>query len=171
LALRLAAVAVAAAALAAAGQAAAPRPYWFGSTFEGLDAERGADPSTPTWIYGKCVPAPDAGCLPPLQVQNWSLSRRHPNRYVRAIKCVRGTIKRVPAAVFETTGGLEIYAGRTVIYIVGRKTAQVMRSVRALRPHGAGRLTIRLAAPPASVPKALRRCRRGNLQQALEAVA
>lgn len=170
MALRLAAAVIAFAALAAAGEAAAPRAYWFGATFEDLVVEPSTgDASTPTWIYGKCVPTPDAGCLPPLQVQNWALRRRHPARYVRAIRCVRGTVKRVPAAVFETTGGLEVYAGQTVIFIVGRNTAQVMRSARAIRPHGASRASLRLAAPPASVPRSLRRCRRGNLQQALQA--
>jgi hypothetical protein len=149
-----------------------PREFWVGPSFQNMPAARHAEnPSVPTFIYGKCLPAPQGGCLPPLQIQNWHLRKRHPSRYVRAIRCVRGTIKRVPAAVFQTTGGLEVYAGRTVVFIVAREPANVLAAARALRPYGATRSPVRLAAPPAGVPKALRRCRRGNLQKALEAGA
>jgi hypothetical protein len=157
-------------ALGLAGSAVAATPpdrtYWVGSSFDGLPlTHRDAT----TYIYGTCEPRPDAGCAPPLQVQNWTLRQRHPARFTRAASCVRGVIRGRPAAVFSTSGGMELYVGRTVVVIFARP-ARVIRTARALRPYPSETIPARLARPPVGVQRTLvKRCRRGDLAKALQA--
>jgi hypothetical protein len=150
----------------AAAASAPARTYWLGSSFDGLALEHG---DRTTYIYGTCVPPPDGGCAPPLQVQNWTLHQRHPSMFTRAARCVRGVIRGRPAAVFSTSGGIEVYIGRTVVVLFGYPVNRVMRATRALRPHPSQVVPARLARPPASVQSTLvARCRRGDLAAALK---
>jgi hypothetical protein len=143
------------------------RTYWVGSSFAGLPLTH---KDATTYIYGTCEPPRDGGCAPPLQVQNWTLQQRHPSRFARAIRCVRGVVRGRPAAVFESSGGIEVYLGRTVVVLFGHPAGRVMRAARALRPYPAEALPRRLATPPVGVQKTLvERCRRGDLAKALAA--
>jgi hypothetical protein len=147
--------------------ASAPaRTYWLGASFDGLALEHRDRTS---YIYGTCVPPPDGGCAPPLQTQSWTLQQRHPSRFTRAARCVRGVIKGRPAAVFDTSGGMEVYIGRTVVVLFGYPVNRVMRAARVLRPYPARAVPARLARPPAGVQRTLvARCRRGDLAAALK---
>ena len=156
--------------LSLAGSAAAASPptrtYWLGETFDGLPLTH---KDAANYIYGQCHPPPDGGCAPPLSTQNWTLQQRHPSRFTRMAKCVRGIIRGRPAAVFSTSGGMELYIGKTVVVLFG-ETRRVMRASRALRPYPAEAVPLRLARPPAGVQRTLvSRCRRGDLAKALEA--
>jgi hypothetical protein len=157
-------------ALGLVGSAAAASPpartYWLGPSFDGLPLTHR---DAANYIYGTCDPPPDGGCAPPLSSQNWTLRQRHPSRFTRMARCVRGVIKGRPAAVFSTSGGMEVYLGKTVVVLFG-ETKRVMRAARALRPYPAEAIPARLARPPAGVQQTLvKRCRRGDLAKALEA--
>jgi hypothetical protein len=130
--------------------------YWLGEEFDGLPlvhaSERG-------FIYGDCDPGPDSGCAPPLQLQYWPLSQRHPSKFTitpgSPAPCTRGTVGGTKVAAFTTTGGLEVYIGRTVV-VVFAEWQRTLRAVKALRPlDGAGRLP----EPPSELDRALVRCK------------
>ena len=141
----------------------APRVvYSLGASFEGLPLTwRSADGTT--FAYGTCD-ASRGGCAPPLQLQNWDLRRRHPAKFSVAPgeppSCLRMTLRGVPAAVFATSGGgLEVYAGQTVVVIFGNDSRQIRRAAFALRAvNGPSYVRPRLPSPPRDVARALARC-------------
>jgi hypothetical protein len=167
--LRAAAIVVVGAAIASSAGAQPTAVYYLGTAFADLELSYAHKGRSPTFIYGTCDPRPH-GCSPPLQVQNWALAERHPRRFGAGIRCVRGTIKQRPAAVFASTGGIELYAGRTVVVLFGHPAERVMRATRAVRWTRSRRAPARLAVPPASVTTTLAtRCHRGDLLKALKA--
>ena len=109
--------------------------------------------STPTFIYGDCDPAP---CSPPLQVQHWTIERRPPSLYDAEIPCRRIRAGGVPAAAFESSGGVDVYVGDRTVVVFADSDAQAARAVAALRPV-AGAATV-LPPPAIDVEPALRRC-------------
>jgi hypothetical protein len=129
--------------------------YWLGEEFEGLPLVHASDRG---FIYGDCDPGPDSGCAPPLQLQHWPLAQRHPSKFRvtpgRRTSCTRGKVGGRTVAAFPTTGGLEVYIGRTVV-VVFAEWQRTLRAVKAMRPlAGPGQLP----KPPAALRRALARC-------------
>lgn len=69
-----------------------------------------------TFVYGTCVPTADAGCLPPLQVQNWSACERHAGVY-RFRPDQELELRGARAAFYEGHRRLELYAGPTTVVV------------------------------------------------------
>jgi hypothetical protein len=139
--------------------------YWLGEEFDGL-------PLTYTderlFVYGDCEPESDTGCAPPLQLQHWPLAERHPSKFTTTpgapTPCTHEAINGTLVAAFPTTGGLEVYVGRTVVVIFA-EWQRSLRAVRALRRlNGTGELP----RPPTELRRALSRCKPG-LRQPSEA--
>lgn len=139
--------------------------YWLGDEFDGLPLTHSSDRG---FVYGDCEPKSDTGCAPPLQLQHWPLAKRHPSKFTitpgTPMPCTRESIEGTLVAAFPTTGGLEVYVGRTVVVIFA-EWERSLRAVRALRPLGGGD---RLPRPPAALGRALARCELG-LRQTIEA--
>ena len=145
------ALAIVVAALAIVGGAAASTPseserLFVGRAFEGLpltaSGPMGRDAFS--FIYGDCIPTPgEGGCAPPLQVQDWSICRRHPlelDRRPRRITTLRG----VP--MIDYGDMLEVLTGGTDVVLFG-EPRRSRRAVAALRPvRGPARLGRPLAA-------------------------
>jgi hypothetical protein len=130
--------------------------YWLGEEFDGLPLVHA---SARGFIYGDCDPSTDTGCAPPLQLQHWPLAQRHPSKFTvtpgTPTSCTRGTVGSTRVASFPTTGGLEVYVGRTVV-VVFAEWQRTLRAVKALRPlDGSGTLP----KPPVQLERALARCR------------
>lgn len=132
--------------------------YWLGETFDGLPLTHASERLL---VYGDCEPQSDTGCAPPLELQHWPLSERHPSKFSLApgtpTPCSRATINGTLVAEFPTTGGLEVYVGRTVVVIFS-EWKRALRAVKSLRPlnHARG-----LPEPPPEVRRALARCNPG----------
>jgi hypothetical protein len=132
--------------------------YWLGEEFEGLPLTHADDRLI---VYGDCDPGPDAGCSPPLELQHWALGERHPSQFTEApgrlADCRRGTLEGTLVAAFSTTGGLEVYLGRTVL-VVFAESQRAMRAVKSLRRLNGPQ---RLPEPPSNVRRSLARCSPG----------
>lgn len=121
--------------------------YFLGPKFDGLPltaiiGQRDA----PDFIYGDCTPPSgiDAGgCPPPLEVQHWPVSKRPPSRFAHDIACHRVKIHGRTAAIFESTGGIEVYIGMSTVVIFADSARRMKRAAAALRPVKGG------AVPPA----------------------
>jgi hypothetical protein len=137
--MRLTALSVAALLVTGCGVAASADPppdsdrFFLGQAFEGL-ALTSSQPAAGDafgFVYGDCEPpAGEGGCAPPLEVQNWSICRRHPleiDRLPRRILRMRG----VP--VVDYGDDLEVLAGRTDIVLFADEP-RTRRAVAALRP-------------------------------------
>jgi hypothetical protein len=115
-----------------------PPAYFLGERFESLPLTAIVGRlSAPEFIYGTCKIKPGfdtGGCSPPLQVQNWLVSERPPSRFARDIPCRRLMLGRLAAAVFATTGGLEVYVGDRTVVIFADTDARMRRAAAALRP-------------------------------------
>ena len=141
-------------------RAGGPPTYWLGESFDGLALET-TDVGTgrPDFIYGTCEPSSDAGCAPPLELQQWALLERPPGAFEaapgRAASCRDLSDGQLTAAEFETTGGVEVYLGdRVVVIFAARDLAtKAMRELRPIRVQEPA-----LPPPPAWVDKALERC-------------
>jgi hypothetical protein len=108
--------------------------YYLGSsfhglplTFSGLGGGSGTG-SRRAWsfIYGDCAPSGDAGCAPPLEVQNWSICSRFPAIYsgrTPRTSPMRG------AATLPAGGGLDVYTGHTTVVIFGRSKTEAIRAL------------------------------------------
>lgn len=140
--------------------------YWAGRSVEGwplVNADRVGH--VVYLIYGDCEIEnqgwfEDGGCAPPVDIQQYPLSKRHPAQFdIRA--CRRLTVRGVPAAVFQSSGGaLEIYTGSRVIVIFGESRAQQRRIAEALRPlNGTGEPGAPLPPPVEDVSRGLADCR------------
>lgn len=139
-----------------------PPAYWLGERFEGLPlAANAGTVDEPTFVYGTCTVSPgsDGGCAPPLQLQHWPLAERAPARFEvapgRRTSCRLPSVVGITAAIFETTGGVEVYLGERVVVLFGdraliRKAMSDLRPVRRQQPN--------LPPPPAWVHDQLRRC-------------
>jgi hypothetical protein len=148
--------------ISALRQSGASPAYWVGEEFEGLalTANAGSD-TDPNFVYGTCdIPAgSDGGCAPPLQLQHWALADRSPALF--EITPGRRTPCRIPsatgltAAIFATTGGVEVYLGERVVVLFG-EPALIRKAMRELRPVKAQDPA--LPEPPPRVVEQLRRC-------------
>jgi hypothetical protein len=151
------AAAVTAGALLASGSQAPPpqgpndfQVYFLGKQFEKLTVTRRLrrlDKRTApqeyranyvSYIYGTCALDGDAGCAPPIEVQNWPTCERNPTTYRLTPKGdpvphTNLTIRGAPAALFEDGLRLEIYTGRTTVVIFGNDAAQVRRATDVLQ--------------------------------------
>jgi hypothetical protein len=131
----------------ASGDAPSPRQRLFaGKAFEGLPLTSSLRSAVAfSYIYGSCdASGGDGGCAPPLELQNWSICRRHPleiDRIPLRISRMRG----VP--VIDYGDALEVLTGRTDV-VVFADAGRARRVVAALRPaRGPARLGRLLAAP------------------------
>jgi hypothetical protein len=114
--------------------------YWAGESVEGHELVHAGEVAGRTdFIYGDCEIETegwftDGGCAPPVDIQQWPLRQRHPAQFdIRS--CRRLTVRGVPAAIFESSGGaLEIYTGSSVVVIFGESRAQQRRIAEELRP-------------------------------------
>jgi len=135
--------------------------YWLGEEFDGLPLTHADERLI---VYGTCEPESDTGCAPPLQLQHWPLARRHPSKFTYTpgtpAACTRGTVGGRTVAAFATTGGLEVYFGRTIV-VVFSDWPRSVRAVKALRPIDG---TSPIPKPPAEVERALARCELGLRQ-------
>ena len=80
-----------------------------------------------SFIYGTCDASSDAGCAPPLEVQNWGICQRFPALYPGSTPqttTIRGA-ETTPAG-----GGLDVYTGRTTVVIYGKDPASVVPLLR-----------------------------------------
>ncbi len=179
-------VPVAVAALGACGGASASEPHSFAGDIRALalsgepvyyagesvdelaltHVDRGR-PGHALFVYGECNGEGEGDSFicrgPQVQIQNWPLVDRHPSRFMltpsQPAACRRETIRGVPVATFETSGGgLEVYAGDVVVVIFARPDLAA-RAADVLRRVG-GRDSARdpLPPPPEGVARALRRC-------------
>ncbi len=133
----------------------APPAYFLGKRYENLPLTGiVGSSSAPHFIYGTCKIRPGidtGGCSPPLQVQNWRVSERPPSKFARDIPCRRLTLGRLPAAVFASTGGVEVYVGDRTVVIFANTETQMRRAAAALRPVKGGALP----EPPGWIRKQL----------------
>jgi hypothetical protein len=137
-----------------------PPAYWLGERFAGLPLTANAGSATrPSFIYGTCDPSPHGGCAPPLELQHWPLSERGPGVFQiapgRRTNCRLPSVSRVTAAIFATTGGVEVYLGDRVVVLFG-KSGLVRKAMLELRPVKPQQPA--LPRPPAWVFEQLRRC-------------
>jgi hypothetical protein len=133
-------------------RAEAPPSYFVGEEFEGLPLTRIVGTTeTPSFLYGEC----EAPCSP-VQIQHWRIEKRPPSLYDADIPCRRVRSGSVPAAAFETSGGVDVYIGDRTVVVFGESDAEMERAVRALRPVKVGQS--RLPEPRIDVSVALRRC-------------
>jgi len=132
--------------------------YWLGKEFEGLPLTHADERLL---VYGSCEAKSDTGCAPPLELQHWPLVQRHPSKFTIApgtpTPCTRGTVGGTLVASFPTTGGLEVYVGRTVVVVF----AEWLRSLRAVKALRALDGTRTLPEPPKELETALARCEPG----------
>jgi hypothetical protein len=142
--------------------AEAPPAYWLGERFDGLPlSEIVGGVGRPTLVYGTCEvpPGSDGGCSPPLQLQHWPVSERSPSRFQVApgqrTSCRLLAEPNVTAAIFATTGGVEVYLGDRVVVLFGEANLvrKAMAELRPLKPQQPA-----LPPPPPSVDEQLRRC-------------
>lgn len=140
---------------------AAPASYFLGAKFEGLPLTAIVDSrQAPDFIYGDCTPPSgiDAGgCFPPLEVQHWLLSKRPPSKFAADIRCHVVAVPGRTAAVFESTGGMEVYVGNRTVVIFADSEARMKRAAAALRAVKGGPLP---APPPWVVRQLAGRCSR-----------
>jgi hypothetical protein len=139
-----------------------PPAYWLGERFEGLPlAANAGTGERPTFVYGTCKdhPGSEGGCAPPLQLQHWPLAERFPNKFEvapgRRTSCRLLDVAEITAAVFETTGGVEVYLGERVVVLFGEPVLirKAMSALRPVRPQNPA-----LPPPPAWAQDQLRRC-------------
>jgi hypothetical protein len=140
----------------------APPAYWLGERFAGLPLSAiSGSADRPNFVYGTCEipPGSDGGCAPPLQLQHWPLAARSPGLFQvtpdRRASCRLPHAVDVTAAIFETTGGVEVYLGERVVVLFGER-ALIRRAMSSLRPVNPQEPP--LPSPPAWVLGELRRC-------------
>jgi hypothetical protein len=139
--------------------ASTPPSYFLGENFDGLPltATLGRR-DAPDFVYGDCTPPPgiDAGgCPAPLELQHWPVAKRPPSKFGPDIACHRVKLSGRVAAVFESTGGMEVYVGRRTVVIFADSARRTRRAGESLRPVKGGALP----PPPAWVERQLaRRC-------------
>jgi hypothetical protein len=142
-------------------QRGAPPAYWLGETFAGLPLSAiSGSADRPNLVYGTCEPVgADGGCAPPLQLQHWPLTARSPALFMvtpdRRAACRLPETHGLTAAIFETTGGVEVYLGKRVVVLFGERSL-VRRAMSELRPINPQEPP--LPSPPAWVLGELRRC-------------
>jgi hypothetical protein len=105
-----------------------------------------------SFIYGTCELVGDAGCAPPIEVQNWPACERNPTTYRLTprgdpVPHTDLSIRGAPAALFEEGTRLEIYTGRTTVVIFGNDPAQIRRAADVLQSVD-GRIKPRQKFPP-----------------------
>lgn len=136
-------------------QAEGPPLWWVGESFEGLALE---DAEESGFIYGTCEAKSDQGCAPPLEIQNYLLSERHPSAF-SVPRCRRVTVRGFPGAFFATSGGLDLYLGGRTIVLFGSSEARVLRAANALRPLREPAAGVMQSAPPDVIRFLERNCR------------
>jgi len=143
-------------------RAGAPPAYWLGERFAGLPLSAiSGSADRPNFVYGTCEipPGSDGGCAPPLQLQHWPLAARPPGLFQvtpdRRASCRLPHAVDVTAAIFETTGGVEVYLGERVVVLFGERSLirSAMSSLRPVNPQQPP-----LPAPPSWVHDELGRC-------------
>lgn len=96
------------------------------------------DSVTVSFMYGDCVAAEDdAGCAPPIEIQNWPACVRNPSLY----KGQGGfgptpretTVRGAPAAFFEDGQRIDVQTGTTTVVVFGRSESEVAAVAGALR--------------------------------------
>ncbi len=101
--------------------------YWAGRSIEGypLTHAEALGSGKYLFIYGDCEIDDqgwfdDGGCTPPVDIQQYPIRARHPGMFDVDVGCRRLVVRRVPAAIFQSSGGaLEIYTGASVVVIFG----------------------------------------------------
>jgi hypothetical protein len=139
----------------------APPAYWLGERFAGLPLSAiSGSADRPNFVYGTCEPVgSDGGCAPPLQLQHWPLTARSPALFMitpdRRAACRLPEADGITTAIFETTGGVEVYLGERVVVLFGERSLirPAMSRLRPVKPQDPP-----LPAPPAWVLAELRRC-------------
>ncbi len=141
--------------------------YWAGRSIEGypLTHAEALGSGKYLFIYGDCEIDDqgwfdDGGCTPPVDIQQYPIRARHPGMFDVDVGCRRLVVRRVPAAIFQSSGGaLEIYTGASVVVIFGETAAQQRRIAQALRPiNTPEEPRDALPAPATDVESALGRC-------------
>lgn len=108
-----------------------PRPvvtHWLGEQFEGLAVSHRTSRSV---IYGDCEPGADTGCAPPLEVQSWSICRRHPLE-IDVIPTSMRRVRGVP--VISYGDGVEVLTGTTTAVVFANERRMLSPAIDALRP-------------------------------------
>jgi hypothetical protein len=143
--------------------------YYAGDAVAGLPLVHvdGDPPGPTTFVYGECNGEGGGDNFicrgPQIQIQNWTLAERDPSRFrltpSQPAACARTSMRGVPVAKFETTGGgLEVYTGEAVVVVFAPRDL-ARRAIAALRPlRGSTGLDSDLPQPPPDVIDALRRC-------------
>lgn len=123
---------------------------------------RGDSAEHVSFVYGDCIPADDAGCAPPVEVQVWPACHRNLHLYESMRPgssspeptIVRGT----PGAFLEDGLRLELQASRSTIVVFAGSRAQVLRVARALREVGKSDDGGRLPPPDPGAVEGRLRC-------------
>jgi hypothetical protein len=114
-----------------------------------------------SYIYGNCVPRPDSGCAPPVEVQSApACERSKPSRRIRR-RARRHEVRGVPAVQFRGEARIELFTGDATVLIFGRTPTEVRKAAAALRSIPGSRVTV---APNARLPKPLRGALTGKLR-------
>jgi hypothetical protein len=114
-------------------------------------------------LYGRCDPAPDAGCAPPLQVQSWPACERNLALYekypgpegVPAIEYRRTSLRGAPAAIFDGGRRIEVYTGDATIVVFAESARLARASAGRLSGVHDGRAVGAVEELPAPVDGAL----------------
>jgi hypothetical protein len=90
------------------------------------------------FIYGRCETNGDTGCTPPLEVQVWPACERNLSSYTltpdgEPLPHADGTVRGVPAALFEDGRRLELYTGSVTVVLFGDSRGQLLRAASVLR--------------------------------------
>lgn len=116
-----------------AGAAADSRPvvtHWLGPTFDGMPMSGRQGRSV---FYGDCDAGPgaDTGCTLPVEVQSWSICRRHPLE----IDVIPSRIRRLRGVPVISYGErVEVLTGTTDAVVFANDPAVLPRAIEALRP-------------------------------------
>src|SRR5215211_5361770 len=73
-----------------------------------------------TFIYGACKAKSEEGCAPPVEIQTWSICRRHYRTISRSRRGPVVRVRGVPAAQYREDGRLEIYTGHATVVLFTR---------------------------------------------------
>jgi hypothetical protein len=123
--------------------------FWAGKTLDGLpliavirrcDMPRTDEPiraNYVSYIYGDCKAEDDAGCAPPIEVQNWPAAERNK----RTLTPIPGrpedpgadtTLAGLPATRYDDGTRVEIYHPSATVVIFGDDPARINRFATAL---------------------------------------
>jgi hypothetical protein len=115
--------------------------YSAGERVDGLELKavlRRDDPASyVSFVYGDCLPADDAGCAPPAEVQVWPACSRSLALYRTPARpgpeVEAAAVRGVPAAFLDGGTRLELQTGAVTVVVFAGSRERVLRIVGALR--------------------------------------